>query len=174
MFALVASSLAGEAKKEKRGLLGLDAGLPLNAGPDGFAAGYPTYAANFQAQPIYNEAPHFAQQGFAHQGFAQQGLGHAQLVAAPLAVAPAHTHSVQRIAEPFPVPFERNFIKTIPIDRPIPQPFPVVKHVAQPYPVPVEHNVIKEIQIPQPFPVIKETIKHVPVERLIPQVNIYL
>lgn len=44
MFALVATSLAGDAKKEKRGLFGIEAGLPLNAGPATFAAGFPSYA----------------------------------------------------------------------------------------------------------------------------------
>lgn len=56
--------------------------------------------------------------------------------AAP-AITHQHTHSVERVAVPQPYPVERTIVKTVGVDRPIPQPYPVpvVKHVPQPYPV---------------------------------------
>lgn len=121
--------------------------------------------ANFQA-PLFQAAPTFAHAAplahaapaFAHSvplahaapAFAQTAPAFAH--SAPwVQAAPAlpvhHSHSVERVAQPYPVPVDRTIIKTVAIDRPIPQPYPVFKHVAQPYPVPVEHKVIKEVQV---------------------------
>ncbi|XP_055297036.1 cuticle protein 16.5-like [Sitodiplosis mosellana] len=110
--------------------------------------------------------------GLGYGGFGGSSFGSAY--SAPLATsyaaAPAiatthqHTHSVERINVPQPYPVERTIVKTVGVDRPVPQPYPVpvVKHVPQPYPV--------ERQVPQPYPVaVKYPVEHpvpVPYERV--------
>lgn len=148
MCALVATSLAGDSKKEKRGLLpshGLGhelhgfhqsealLGAPLSGGP---LAASP-FSGALLAAP--------AQPAFAH-GIAAPALELAQ----PIAHVPAiHTHSVERVPQPYPVPVDRTIVKHVPVDRLIPQPYTVIKHIPQPYPVPVERQIIKEVQVPQ-------------------------
>lgn len=94
MFALVATSMAGPAKKEKRGLL---------------------------------SGAEFAGAGFAGAGYAAGPSFAIPSYAAPLA-APAlpatqiqNTQSVERVNVPAPYPVERTIVKTVGVDRPVPQ-----------------------------------------------------
>lgn len=98
MFALVATSMAGPAKKEKRGLL---------PGAAFAGAGYAGagYAGAGLAGAGYAAGPSFAIPSYA----------------APLAAQIQNTHSVERVNVPLPYPVERTIVKTVGVDRPVPQ-----------------------------------------------------
>lgn len=93
MFALVATSMAGPAKKEKRGLL-----------PSAGFAGAGLAGAGYAAGPAF-AIPSYA----------------APLAAALPATQIQNTQSVERVNVPVPYPVERTIVKTVGVDRPVPQ-----------------------------------------------------
>lgn len=104
MFALVATSMAGQAKKEKRGLLGL-----ANPG----LVGYSAYSA---------PAPLAYSSGLAVAAPLSVAAYSAPAIA-PVAVAQQvhqHTHTVEKVNVPVPYPVERTIVKHVAIDRPVP------------------------------------------------------
>lgn len=126
MFALVATSMAGELKKQdKRGL------LPANElqapAPAPFVPSQPL------SGPYKYEAPSASAAAPAPAAYAVPApLPQAPLAQAPLAQAPLqlqqavqtqvqNTQSVERFNVPLPYPVERTVVKTIGVDRPIPQ-----------------------------------------------------
>lgn len=100
--------MAGETKKEKRGLLGLGNASFLSAGALPLAASAPLLSAG--PAPLLGAAP--------------LAYAAAPLAAAPLAAAPIlkqHTHTVERVNVPVPYPVDRTVVKHVPVDRPVPQ-----------------------------------------------------
>lgn len=124
MFALVATSMAGASKKEKRGVLGLGAS---------FDAGYSSYAGKiFSIETLLTKSNNmsFYSSIAGYQSPVFQAAPYYQPAVHPV-VPVQHTHSVQRITENFPVHAYRTIVKTVPVDRPIPQvmkTFPFVTH----------------------------------------------
>lgn len=66
--------------------------------------------AGYQS-PLYQAAPAYAN---------AVPVAHYQPAAHPV-VPVQHTHSVQRITENYPIHAHRTIVKTVPVDRPIPQ-----------------------------------------------------
>ena len=119
MFALVATSMAGELKKQdKRGLLPaneLQAPAPAPFVPSQPLSGPYKYEAPSAAAP--------AQATYA----VPAPLPQAPLAQAPLPLQQAvqtqvqKTQSVERFNVPVPYPVERTVVRTIGVDRPVPQ-----------------------------------------------------
>lgn len=151
MCALIATSMAGVAKKEKRGLLGL--------GDAAFNGGFAhhEFAHGLSAAPLIQ----------AHHAplFAAEHTHSVQRVNVPV------PYPVERINEqiipvdrPVPQPYPVHVIKHVPEPVHIEKPYPVEVKVPfeQPIAVPVERlrTVVKQVQVPQPY------------ERQIPQVSL--
>lgn len=112
MFALLATGLAKDDKRDKRHLV---TGF---SGYSGLGTAYAAPVATIAAAPV------------------------ATIAAAPVAQTVAvnhhtHTHSVERVNVPVPYTVDRTVVQTVPVDRPVPQPYPVtvIKNVPQPYTV---------------------------------------
>lgn len=162
MFALAATSNAGQTKKEKRGLLhenhGLQIAPALAAAPLAPALAHSYAASVFAAAPLANLG---AAPAPAHS-FAAPALA-----TSPLAAAPAlHASSVlaaSALAHHASLVHERAYISSAPIPASTVQ--QVAQHVQQ------HTHVIERVNIPVPYQVDRTVVKHIPVDRPVPQVS---
>lgn len=166
MFALVATSIAGEIKKEKRGLLGLG------------IAGFTDINGGYATAPL----AHLTAAPALVNSYAPPALAAASL--APLTAAPALTQSypapafaAASLAPWTSASLAASALRTTPVLATqtyipsAPAPASTVQQVAQR--VHQHTHTVERVNVPVPYQVDRTVVKHVPVDRPVPQVNHY-